>query len=309
MARKEYAGNAPQCTLTSSMTAGSPTSGQTFTVDDGTGYPTGSTGNFTVKVDAGDPAEEKILCSSRSGNTFTIATGGRGFDSTVAVSHGGGITAGTVDHCIDAESFTEFSAHMYDTTRDDHTQYQKVSTVAELIRDTMGTALVAGSNITITVSDVGDTITIASSASAATAVGARAYRSSTQTITTATATVVLFNAEEYDTNTIHDTSSNTGRFTVPTGKGGKWLFAGNVSWEPNATGQRQCYWKLNGTTVQKGESGLVNLSASTILQNAPTVVLSLSQGDYVEMIVYQDSGGDLTLSATDTVASATYLGA
>jgi hypothetical protein len=33
---------------------------------------------------------------------------------------------------------------------------------AEFIRDTMGTALVAGTNVTITVNDAGDTITIAS---------------------------------------------------------------------------------------------------------------------------------------------------
>jgi hypothetical protein len=36
------------------------------------------------------------------------------------------------------------------------------SAAAELIRDTMGTALVAGANITLTVNDAGDTITIAS---------------------------------------------------------------------------------------------------------------------------------------------------
>ena len=37
------------------------------------------------------------------------------------------------------------------------------SSLAETIRDTMGTALVAGSNVTITVNDAGDTITIAAS--------------------------------------------------------------------------------------------------------------------------------------------------
>lgn len=38
---------------------------------------------------------------------------------------------------------------------------QDTSTIAEVIRDTMGTALVQGANITITVNDAGDTITIA----------------------------------------------------------------------------------------------------------------------------------------------------
>lgn len=165
MARKEYAGAAPQATLTSSMSAGSPGNGQTFTVDSGTGYPTGSTGDFVLKVDAGTPSEEKILCSERSGNTFTVATSGRGFDGTAAVSHGGGVTTGTVNHCLDAESLTDFGGHVYDTGRDDHTQYLLTASAAELIRDTIASALVAGSNITITPSDPLNTITISSSAS------------------------------------------------------------------------------------------------------------------------------------------------
>lgn len=123
MSRTEYAGAAPETTLTSSMTAGAPTSGQTFTVSSGTGYPTGSVGNFVIKVDAGTPSEEKILCSGRSGNTFTIATDGRGYDGTTAVSHGGGVTAGSVAHCIDATSLSDDQDHIYDTARDDHTQY------------------------------------------------------------------------------------------------------------------------------------------------------------------------------------------
>lgn len=129
MARREFAGAAPATTLTSSMTAGSPTSGQTFTVASGTGYPTGSTGSFVVKVDSGTASAEKILCSARSGNTFTVATSGRGYDSTTAVSHGGGVTTGTVEHCIDSVMLTDLMRHVYDNTHDDHTQYQKESTV------------------------------------------------------------------------------------------------------------------------------------------------------------------------------------
>jgi hypothetical protein len=41
--------------------------------------------------------------------------------------------------------------------------YAVAASMPELIRDTMGTALVAGANITITVNDAGDTITIAAS--------------------------------------------------------------------------------------------------------------------------------------------------
>jgi hypothetical protein len=113
VARKEYAGGAPETTLTSSMTAGSPTSGQTFTVASGTGYPTGAyAGGFVIVVDVGTASEEKILCSARSGTTFTVASSGRGFDGTTAVSHGGGTTTGTVNHCIDADSLDDFGEHI-----------------------------------------------------------------------------------------------------------------------------------------------------------------------------------------------------
>lgn len=50
--------------------------------------------------------------------------------------------------------------------------YLLSSAAPELIRDTIGTALTAGSNITITVNDAGDTITIAATASGAVATDA-----------------------------------------------------------------------------------------------------------------------------------------
>lgn len=125
MARKEWAGATPQTTLSTSFSASTPAAGATFTVVSGTGYPTGSySGGFVICLDRGTASEEKVLCSARSGNTFTVATSGRGWDGTTATSHGGGVTTGTVDHVIDGDTLTDLSAHVYDTTRNDHTQYQ-----------------------------------------------------------------------------------------------------------------------------------------------------------------------------------------
>lgn len=143
MARHEYVGAAPETTISGSITAGSPTSGGTFSVLDGTGYPTGSTGPFVVALDAGTVSEEKVLCSIRTGNVFTVATTGRGYDNTAAASHGGATTAGTVNHVFDAASATDFAGHVYDTTRDDHTQYQKKSlltTAGDLVYATAASA-------------------------------------------------------------------------------------------------------------------------------------------------------------------------
>lgn len=127
-ARKEWVGIAPQTTLASTFSASTPAAGATFTVTSGTGYPTGAyTGGFVIVLDRGTAAEEKVLCSARSGNTFTVGTSGRAWDGTTASAHGGGVTNGTVEHCVDADTLTDLSGHVYDTTRDDHTQYQKKS--------------------------------------------------------------------------------------------------------------------------------------------------------------------------------------
>lgn len=76
--------NFARSTVTSgAMTAGSPANGGTFTVADGSTFPTS---NFYVVIDV-----EIILISSRSGNTFTVhATTGRGQRGTTAASHSNG---------------------------------------------------------------------------------------------------------------------------------------------------------------------------------------------------------------------------
>lgn len=125
MARKEFVGAAPRTLLTTTFSPSVPANGGTFTVVSGTGYPTGvHPGGFVVTLDLGTAYEEKVLCSSRTGNTFTImASVGRGWDGTTAKDHGGGTSAGTVDHTLDADTFSDLMGHVYDTTRSDHTQY------------------------------------------------------------------------------------------------------------------------------------------------------------------------------------------
>lgn len=65
----------------------------------GSGYPDGTGGNFVVALDMGLAGEEKILCSARSTDTFTVASGGRGYDDTAASAHS---NLATVDHVFPA---------------------------------------------------------------------------------------------------------------------------------------------------------------------------------------------------------------
>lgn len=119
LSRYEHTGDAPATGLASGV---APTD-TSFTVNSGTGYPTGAVGKFVICLDPGTTSEEKVLCSARSGTTFTVAGGGRGYDDTTATSHGSGST--NVTHVLSAAEIDDFSDHVYTTTRDDHTQYAR----------------------------------------------------------------------------------------------------------------------------------------------------------------------------------------
>src|SRR5947207_9985140 len=54
--------------------------------------------------------------------------------------------------------------------------------------------------------------------------GAAVNNSSDQAISTSGEAIVTMNTELFDTDTYHDTSSNTGRFTIPTGKDGYFIY-------------------------------------------------------------------------------------
>ena len=68
-----------------------------ISLTDGSTYPSGATNPFVIVINRGLFNEEKILCSSRTGNTITVET--RGYDDTTAQSHTSG---DLVDHVLDA---------------------------------------------------------------------------------------------------------------------------------------------------------------------------------------------------------------
>lgn len=113
---REYAGGAKRTQLVGDITAASTT----FTVTDATGWPTGATGAFAIAFELGVAGEEKVLVQSRSGNTLTVAAGGRGYDGTTAASHQSGAN---VDHVItaidirEATSVTTTEGVAYDSAR------------------------------------------------------------------------------------------------------------------------------------------------------------------------------------------------
>lgn len=113
-----------------------------------------------------------------------------------------------------------------------------------------------------------------------------------QSIATATWTVLAFASEHYDTDTMHDTSTNNSRLTVTTA--GKYHISGHVGFEANATGIRAIAIKTNGT------SDFLAVQNANAVSGAPHYLsisadYNLSAGDYVELVVYQTSGGALNI--------------
>jgi hypothetical protein len=142
-------------------------------------------------------------------------------------------------------------------------------------------------------------------------VGASAWMNSTVAIANATNTFVALADESFDTNSIHSNVTNNSRMTIPTGYAGKWLINGSILWQAGS-GQRSIGLYKNG-----GYYGLWDMTPNSSGTQTQTmsVVLSLAVGDYIEMMVYQGSGGNLNLygnsagNGTVTVLSVSYLGA
>lgn len=119
--------------------------------------------------------------------------------------------------------------------------------------------------------------------------GAKVFHSTTQSIANSAAAAVLFDSETYDTSAIHSTSVNTSRFTIPTGGDGYWTGVANINWAISGT-IAYVRWQLGGVDIQ---GTLVMLPVGSSGENMQSVLppIALVAGNYLEVSVYQNSGG------------------
>ena len=112
-----------------------------------------------------------------------------------------------------------------------------------------------------------------------------------QAVVKNTWTAMIYNAEVYDTDAIHDNAVNPTRLTVPTGWNKVRLLAG-IIWASNNTGQRIISIQKNGAWVTPRPSlrtpGLGNASACIV--SPPLDVVAT---DYFEFMVFQNTSGNL----------------
>lgn len=128
-----------------------------------------------------------------------------------------------------------------------------------------------------------------------TSAGVRVKTSSGTSFSTNTPVAISFNQEDFDTDAYHDNTTNNQRLTVPTGKAGKYVITGNVSFGSSSATGRTLYIEKNGTTIlvyietnQGAHNGNVALNISTIAD--------LAEGDYVQLKIVVNGTG-----TTDTV--------
>ena len=142
-------------------------------------------------------------------------------------------------------------------------------------------------------------------ASGATYVGVGLDKSD-QNIANNTWTAITWeNTDLWDTDNFHDTSTNTSRITIPSGKGGKYLFTGIAQFDNNSTGERYVVLYKNGSLTYRL---LINKAFASDWNFSWGQTINLVATDYIELYVYQSSGNTLLFSGNSEL-QATYLGA
>jgi hypothetical protein len=138
-------------------------------------------------------------------------------------------------------------------------------------------------------------------------VGCKAYNAAAQNISNATVTKIAFDSEYFDTNAIHDPSSNNTRFTVPSGKDGKWQISITIAYDTNSSGFRQIRVVKNNTTFNNIVLPPANGDETHF---SHTDIFDLVATDYMELAAYQNSAGTLAVQGgAYTTFSFFYLGA
>lgn len=127
---------------------------------------------------------------------------------------------------------------------------------------------------------------------------ARVYRTTSQSIATGAGayglgTQVTFEASSFDSHSFWSSSVNPTRLTVPAGQAGIYLVIGQASWDTSATARKAAWLFKNGSRFAiaevNGDDGGLGLSFTV------SAFVALAVGDYVELVVRQDTAGALAL--------------
>lgn len=119
-----------------------------------------------------------------------------------------------------------------------------------------------------------------------------------QSIPASAYTALTFNTEDYDNEPsgLHDPSTNPSRITIRTA--GTYVLLGQVGWAGNTTGRRGARIDQNGAVIPGCQNIWAPGTTQGIAYPAPVILVPCSVGDYLELKVFQESGGALSTVAT-----------
>lgn len=121
----------------------------------------------------------------------------------------------------------------------------------------------------------------------------RVYQGSAQTISNITETTLLFDTEAFDSDTMHSTSSNTGRITFTTA--GLYIVAATLGMASDVDGYREINFRVDGTTYIHTVR-MMAINGASSYTHAMTLY-RFTAGQYVEMRIWHSAGGNLNTNA------------
>ena len=122
----------------------------------------------------------------------------------------------------------------------------------------------------------------------------KAHLSGNQTIGTSSFTKAALATEVWDTDSAWDTSNY--RFTVPSGEGGKYVFTARFLFYNLADSNVfETRFYKNGSGIGGSTFRETGSNSSQQVDNSSTIVVNLSAGDYIELFVKHNEGGNQTL--------------
>ena len=126
---------------------------------------------------------------------------------------------------------------------------------------------------------------------------ARVYNSGNLLIGNAAWTALTFDSERWDSRGLHSVVANTGRFTILVP--GLYSIGGSALFATDGTGVRAGAIRLNGAAgTYITRSGAFDVGGVAGGSVNPSTQYRLSATDYVEFMVYQNSGGNLNVTAS-----------
>lgn len=129
-----------------------------------------------------------------------------------------------------------------------------------------------------------------------TAIAARAIRTSDQAITTATYTAISYASVSNDSFSMWASGSPTRLTAQFSGLYALWC---ELSFDADTTGQRYVIFRVNGST-DEGAQVFSGASYAQFVSNFALVYLG--EGDYVEVVVYQNCGSDLNVIGSNGIS-------